>query len=339
MGKKRIFEPTDKQKGLLRMTASENEGDMTEARRALAKALEGAFRAAVLADDTLDGIFEKIVVPAGADTRFPLHFLAPGEEEDRIAFVMPKEGAIPQRFIEGDEIYVPTYVVANSIDWPLRYARDARWDVVQDALDVFRYGFVRRFNDDGWHTVIQAAVTNGRVVDTAATAGVLTKRLITNLMVGIKRLTGGRASKVTDLYLSPEALADIRHWVDTELDQTSRREVQVGKGPAGIPEIYGVKLHELQELGEGQSYQTYIEATDGGNRASWFTGGGGTDVEFCIALDLQRRANYPFKMPIREDVRVFDDPTLHRSARAGVYGWAEVGFVCLDARYALIGTL
>jgi hypothetical protein len=335
MGKKKIFTPNDRQKQLLRMTASEKENEMLEARRALAQALEGAFRAAVLADDTLDGIYERVPLAAGADSRFPLHFLAPGEEDDRVAFVMPKEGAIPQRFIEGDELYVPTYVVANSIDWPLRYARDARWDVVQDALDVFRYGFVRRFNDDGWHTVIQAAVTNGRVVDSAATAGVLTKRLITNLQTGIKRLTGGRLSKVTDLYLSPEALADIRNWAEAEIDQTTRREVFVGPEPGGLPRIFNIALHELQELGVGQAYQTYIEATDGGNQAAWFS----TDEEFVIALDLQRRANYPFKMPIREDVRVFDDPQLHRSARAGVYGWAEVGFAVLDARYSLIGTL
>lgn len=338
MAKKRIFEPNDKQKSLLRMTASENDAEMNEARKALAKALEGAFRAAVLADDTLGEIYEKIVVPAGADTRFPLHFLAPGEEEDRVAFVMPKEGAIPQNFIEGDELYVPTYVVANSIDWPLRYARDARWDVVQDALDVYRYGFVRRFNDDGWHTLLQSACTNGRVVDTAAAAGVLTKKLITNLMVAIKRLTGGRISKVTDIFLSPEGLADIRNWAVAEVDDTTRRNIFVGPGIAGLPEIFGIKLHELQELGEGQAYQTYMAATAGCNKASWFVAGGGADLEFCVAMDLNRRANYPFKMPIREDVRIFDDPTLHRSARAGVYGWAEVGFAVLDSRYGIIGT-
>lgn len=335
MGKKRIFEPNDKQKGLLRMTASKDDGEMGTARKALAAALEGAFRAAVLADDTLDGIYEKIIIPEGADSRFPLHFLAPGEEEDRIAYVMPKEGAIPNNVIEGDELYVPTYVVANSIDWALRYARDARWDVIQDALDTYRYGFVRRFNDDGWHTLLVSSVTNGRVVDTAATAGVLTKRLITNMMTGIKRLSGGRASKITDLYLSPEALADIRNWAQTEVDDYTRNRIFNGDGMGGLPEIFGIKLHELQELGESQAYQTYMEASDGCNKSSWFA----TDVEFVVGLDLQRKANYPFKMPIREDITIFDDPALHRSARAGVYGWAEVGFAVIDSRYALVGTL
>lgn len=339
MPKKKVFVPTDKQRALLRMTASEKENEYTDARRALAAALEGAFRAAVLADDTLDSIYERVPLAPGADSRFPLHFLAPGEEEDRIAWVMPKEGAIPHRFIEGDELYVPTYVVSNSIDWPIRYARDARWDVIQDALDVYRYGFTRRFNDDGWHTLISAAVSNGRVQDTASAVGTLTKKLITNLMVGIKRLTGGRLSKVTDIYLSPEALADIRNWADTEVDDFTRREIFVGPEPGGLPSIFNIALHELQELGEGQAYQDYIADTNGGNKASWFTDGGGDDKEFVMAMDLTRRANYPFKMPVREDVRIFDDPMLHRGARAGVYGWAEVGFAVLDNRYTLVGTL
>lgn len=334
MGKKKIFRPNARQQALLRMTASEKQSEYEPARRALAQALQGAYRAAVLVEDTLDDIYERVPLAPGADSRFPLHFLAPGEEEDRIAWVMPKEGAIPHRFIEGDELYVPTYVVANSIDWPLRYARDARWDVVQDALDVYRYGFVRRFNDDGWHTLISAAVTNGRVQDTAAADGVLTKKLITNLMVGIKRLTGGRLSKVTHIYLSPEAFADIRNWADTDVDEYTRREIFVGPEPGGLPSIFGIGLRELQELGEGQPYQDYMESSDGADKGSWFT----SDKEFCMALDLRRRANYPFKMPIREDVRIFDDPALHRSARAGVYGWAEVGFAVLDNRYSLVGT-
>jgi hypothetical protein len=325
---------TAEQRDLLRMTASKDIRLRRKYRRALAQVLEGAFRAAVLEEDSIGSIYQTISIAAGADVKFPLHFLPPGAEEDRVAWVMPKEGAIPHRFIEGDEVYVPTYELANSIDWPLRYARDARWDVVADAMDVFRYGFTRKKNDDGWHTLLASAIGNGRIVDTAAAQGAFTKRLITNLMTGIRRLTGGRASRVTDIYLSPEAMADIRNWTDTEVDEITRREIFVGPNPGGLPSIFGIALHELQELGDGQRYQDWMEDSDGGNQSGWFT----TDDEFCVALDLRGRANYPFKMPLREDLGVFDDESLHRSARMGVYGWMELGFVVLDARYALIGT-
>ena len=330
---------TQEQRDLLRLTASKDEEVMKKHRQALAQQLSGAFRDAILEEDSLDGIFQMIMLEPGGDSRFPLDFLNPGDEEDFIAWVMPKEGGIPHRFIEGDELWVPTYEIKNSIDWPLRYARDACWDVIARAMAVFRYGFTRKLNDDGWHTLIAAAVGNGRVVDAAAGAGVLTKRLLTSLMTGIKRLAGGRESKVTDLYLSPEALADIRNWGEDEIDNLTRREVFTSRNEAVLPNIFGMNLHELQELGEGQRYQTYIAASTGGNKASWFTGGGGSDTEFVVAADLTNRPMYPFVQPTREDLAVFDDPMLHRGARAGFYGWLETGFAVLDSRYLLIGTL
>ena len=330
----KVIEMTDEQKTLLRNTASKDPDVMKEYRRALAKTLDGAFRSAVLEDDTLNGIFQKILIPAGADTRFPLHFLGAGEEEDRIAFVMPKEGAIPNRFIEGDELYVNTYEIANSIDWPLRYARDARWDVIADAMDVFHYGFTRKLNDDGWNTLVTSAAANGAVTDSAAATGAFTKKLITNLQVGMKRLSGGRQSRVTDIYLSPEALADIRNWGSTEVDDVTRREIFQGREDGGLGNIFGVTLHELQELGVGQRLQTYIESAAGPNKSTWFV----ADQEYCVALDLRSKPNYPFKMPVREELGVWDDESMHRSNRAGVYGWMEIGFAALDARYGMIGT-
>jgi hypothetical protein len=44
-------------------------------------------------------------------------------------------------------------------------------------------------------------------------------------------------------------------------------------------------------------------------------------------------------MPVREEMQMFDDPTLHRSAKAGVYGWMEIGFAALDTRRAVLGQL
>lgn len=332
----KTIQMNEEQKDLLRNTASKDMEVRKEYRKALAQTLDGAFKAAVLEEDTLDGVFQRILIPNGADTRFPIHFLEPGDEEDHIAFVMPKEGAIPNRFIEGDEVYVGTYVIGNSIDWPIRYARDARWDVVADAMDVFHYGFTRKMNDDGWKTIISSAVTNGAITDSAATSGYFTKKLVTNLQTGMKRLNGGRRTQATDIFLSPEGLADIRNWTSTQVDPDTRREIFVGNDDGGIGSLFGVRLHELQDLGVGQRYQTYIESASGPNKSAWFPHPG--DQEFCIALDLRSKPNYPFKMPVREELGVFDDETMHRSARMGVYGWMELGFTVLDSRYAAIGT-
>ena len=50
---------------------------------------------------------------------------------------------------------VPTYDIGASIDYLLKYARDARWDVVGRAMEVLEGSFVKKMNDDGWHTFLQ----------------------------------------------------------------------------------------------------------------------------------------------------------------------------------------
>jgi hypothetical protein len=44
-------------------------------------------------------------------------------------------------------------------------------------------------------------------------------------------------------------------------------------------------------------------------------------------------------MPVREQVQIFEDESLHRQKRAGFYGWAEQGFAVLDNRRVVLGSL
>lgn len=335
-----VLSITEDEKNLLRMTASKDSAKAAEYRAAFAQVVEGAWKSAVLEPDTLGGIFDKNILPPGADAKYPLDFYGPGQQGLYKAFVIPKEGAIPDQTVEGDEIYVPTYKVGNSISWSLDYARDARWDIIARAIEVFNEGFIMKMNDDGWHTVLAAATSNAVQSDSAAAAGVFTTRLLVNLQTAIKRLTGGRNSVVTDLYLSPEALGDIRalsaFTVDNSDDAVMRVDPETVKqvifqSGDQYPALFGVKLHELQELGVGQEYQTYLTGTLGASLA------GGGDNEFCVALDLKHRDS--FVMPVREDMSMFDDPSLHKKARAGIYGWAEIGFCAIDSRRALLGSM
>lgn len=326
-----VIKLSDEQRGLLKATAS-NEIDISAKHRmALAQVMEKAWKAGVLEPDLLGTVFQKITLPPGVEAKFPFDFYSPDNEGSYEAFVVPKEGAIPDRVIEGDEIRVPTYKIANAISWSLDYARDARWDVVARAIEVFTNGFIRKLNDDGWHVILKAGVegTSTTVSDAAASSGVFTKKLLLNIMTGIKRRTGGRNARLTDLYLSPEALADIRNFDNTVLDDLTLRQLLVS-GEDSIPSIYGVRLHEMQELGESQEYQTYLTGTLGASMAA-------SDGEFVVGLDLLHRD--AFVMPVREEMAMFDDPNLHRSAKAGVYGWMEVGFAALDTRRTILGSL
>jgi hypothetical protein len=326
MATRKFFEPTPEMDLLLAKSGSMNREESLAATAELAKALELPLRKGVMSGDILDGIFEPIQLGPGATAEFPLDFLAPGTEKDFVAYTIPNHGRIPERHVEGDYVMVPTYDVGASIDYLLKYARDARWDVVGRAMSVMESQFTKKANDDGWHTVISAGVDrNILVFDNDAANGVFSKRLVSLMKTVMRRNGGGNSTSInrgalTDLFLSPEGVEDIRNWGVDEVDDITRRQLISQEGGL-LTRIFQVNLHDLDELGEGQEYELFYESDLSGSLPSG-------DTEVVVGLDL--RSNDSFVMPVRQAVQVFEDETLHRQRRAGFYGWAEHGFAVLD---------
>lgn len=322
---------------LLKRTASDNTVERSTAMAELAKAIELPLREGIMVGDIAGNIYERIAMPAGTSTEFPLDLISPGQEADFVAYVAPAHGRIPERTVEGDYVMVPTYTVANSIDWLLRYAREARWDIVARATQVLEAGFVKKMNDDAWHTLLAAGVDrNILVYDAEAAAGQFSKRLVSLLKVVMRRNAGGNSASVkrgqlTDLYVSPEGVEEMRNWGVDQLDEVSRRELYVaGDGAGAISRVFGVNINALDELGENQEYQDYFTNSLSG------TFGPSSDVELVVGLDLS--ANDSFVMPVKQEVTIFEDTNLHRQQRSGLYGFAEVGFGVLDNRRVVLGS-
>ena len=322
---------------LLKRSGSADKNEALAAQREIAKAIESPLRQGVLVGNILDGIFEAIQMEPGSTSEFPLDLLAPGEEDEFVAYTNPGHGRIPERAVEGDYVMVPTYAITSSIDWLLRYARDARWDVIGRAAQVLEASFVKKMNDDGWHTLLSAGVDrNILVYDADAAAGQFTKRLVSLMKTVMRRNGGGNTGslnrgRLTDVYLSPEALEDIRNWGVDQVDEVTRREIfQAADGSASLTRVFGINLHDMDELGESQEYQNFFSNELSGSL------GPTSDVELVVGLDLQ--SNDSFIMPVRENVQVFEDDNLHRQQRAGMYGWAEMGFAVLDNRRVLLGS-
>ena len=331
----KMTKPDDHFIELIQRSGSVDKNEALAAQRELAVALETPLRKGVLVGDVLNGIFEKIQMAPGSAAEFPLDLLAPGTENQHVAYTNPGHGRVPERAVEGDYVMVPTYTVASSIDYLLRYAREARWDVVGRAMQVLEAGFVKKMNDDGWHTLLAAGVDrNVMVYDADAAVGQFTKRLISLMKTVMRRNAGGNSGslnrgKLTDIYLSPEALEDIRNWGLDQVDEVTRREIyQAGDDGAAITRIFGVNLHDTDELGADQEYQNFYV----NQLAGTFTG---SDVELVVGLD--QSSNDSFIMPVKQDVQVFEDDAMHRQQRAGFYGWAEIGFAVLDNRRILLG--
>ena len=328
--------PSDEFIALLRKSGDADINVAAAAQREFAKALELPLRKGVLVGNILGDIFETINVEAGSTTEFPLDLVSPGLEGEHVAYTNPGHGRIPERSVEGDYVMIPTYSIASSVDYLLRYAREARWDIVARAMQVMEAGFTKKMNDDGWHTLLAAGVDrNILVYDGDATAGLFSKRLVSLMQTVMRRNSGGNSASIgrgrlTDIYVSPEALEDIRNWGFDQVDETTRREIYTAPtGGAPITRIFGVNLRDLDELGEGQEYQSFfVNELGGAVQAS--------DLELVVGLDLSTRDS--FVMPVKEQLQVFEDPTLHRQQRAGYYGFAELGFGVLDNRRVILGS-
>lgn len=319
---------------LLKKQGSNDIDTSVAASKELAAALEDTIRKGVLSGPILDGVFQVINLEPGSVPKFPLDMLAPGTEKDYVGYTVPAHGYIPQRTVEGDYVMLNTYRIANSIDWLLEYSLHGRVDVAGRAMQILEAGFTKKLNDDGFHTLLAAGVDRNIVVyDADASNGQFTKRLVSLMKTVMRRNGGGNSTsvnrrKLTDMYLSPEGLEDIRNWGVDIVDEQTRREIFLA-ADGQVNRIFGVNLHDLDELGEGQEYQLFYTNQLSGTLASG-------DVELVVGLDLS--SNDSFKMPVSEKLGLFPDPALHRHQKAGWYGWMGMGVGVMDNRLICLGS-
>lgn len=329
---------------LLRAMADRDQRKAEAARKAFAAELVAPLRRGIFDADNLGDIYTPQVIPYGATASYPLDFVRPGDEDSYTAYTLSEQGRLPERRVEASEINVPTFKIGNSIDWDIKFMKEARWDVVKRALQVFEAGFVRKINSDGWRTVLAAASDRGLVVEASGTAaftgsssclttapnpGEFTKELVSRLHTAMTRGAGGNGNggRLTDLYLSLEAMECVRSWDASRIDEFTRREIFTS-ADKGLAQIYGVIMHSMTEFGQDQEYDAFLETVLSLAKP------GGTE-QFCVGLDLS--ADDSFVMPIKEELEVYDDDALTRFQRMGVFGWMRHGFACLDNRRVLLG--
>ena len=329
-------------KAVLRAAGSKNIETAHNALKSIATALELPLRKGILRGNIIDFFTPEYFEP-GVSTEYPLDFLTPGTEQDFSAYVMPQIGQIASREVQGDYIMVHTFGVSSSIDFSSRYARDARWPILERAVEVLAGSFTRLMNTNGWRTVLGAGASRNLIAyDDQVVPGFLSKRLIETMKIVMRRQAGGNTTsvnqgKLTRLYVSTESMGDIRGWDLSQVDDFTRREIYMAE-EQGISKIWGVELRDLVELGVGQEFENFYESTLGGTLPSYtYSGTTNTKTEICVGLDLQR--NDSFVMPVREEVELFADTAFHRQGRIGLYGTGEHGFGCLDSRRVLIGAI
>ena len=340
-------------------TANVNTPEGMAAYKAFAAALTTPILQKIELDSIMRQLFAVERLAPGAQAVYPV-----AEDFEIPVWILPGLGYVAQNFIEGigEEVYVPTFSITTAADWKITYARDSRIDIAQRAAARAAKDLANFEEECGWRIIMPAATSSfsGKgllgsrpapiyeIQPGATGAGYLSKELINKMIVGFKRT--GR--KLTDLYISPEDAADIREWTDTDIDPVTRREIFQA---SGMGQVWSVRLNEVQHLGAtglyningyGSSYGKFI--ADSGNAYGAYTienpnvtnadGTIGTLGETQI-LGFDLVTDNSLVMPIRKEFEAHDDPTLLRQQKQGFYGWAELGFACLDSRMLGMGVI
>lgn len=317
-------------------------------------------------------ILQKVELESIMRQLFSVERLAPGaqavypiaEDFEIPVWVLPGLGYAAQNFIEGvgEEVYIPTFTINASADWKITYARDSRIDIAQKAAARVAKDLANYEEECGWRVIVPAATSafSGKgllgarpapIYEIAAAstgAGYLSKELVNKMMVGFKRT--GRT--LTDLYVSPEDAADIREWTDTDIDPITRREVFQA---AGMGSIWNVSLHEVQHLGapgmyningNTSEYGKFLADAGGAYNAYSLDNPNITNADGTVGTlgetqiyGFDMNSNDSLVMPIRKEYEAYEDVTLLRVQKQGFFGWAEVGFGCLDSRMLGMGVI
>jgi len=340
-------------------TANIHTQEGIQAYRAFASALTTPILQKIEMESIMRQLFAVEKLAPGAQAVYPI-----AEDFEIPVWVLPGLGYIAQNFIEGigEEVYIPTFSIDTAADWKISYARDSRIDIAQRAAARAAKDLANFEEECGWRVIMPAATSSfsGKgllgsrpapiyeINPSSTGAGYLSKELINKMIVGFKRI--GRT--LTDLYVSPEDAADIREWTDTDIDPVTRREIFQA---SGMGSVWNVKLHEIQHLGatglyningNASAYGKFIANAGGEYNAYTIENPNVTNADGTIltlgetqVMGFDLSVNDSLVMPIRKEFEAHDDPTLLRHQKAGFYGWAEIGFGCLDSRMMGLGII
>jgi hypothetical protein len=211
-----------------------------ELRQAFAASLAIPVLKTIAPQTSVRDIFMVDELPAGSLAEYPIDL-----DDIETAVVMPRVGAIPQNIVVGDSLIVPTFEVANSVEWKLTFVRDARYNIVERALEKLAESFIRAEEKAGWDT-IRGAIQASNTLTTAETA--LTKKLFNQLVTEMRAVSGYNPTVV---YVSPRRASDIRSWTQTMIDPVTQREIFMA---GGIGSVFNVEIRELRTLGDNEVF-------------------------------------------------------------------------------------
>lgn len=262
---------------------------------------------------TVRSIFMPEVLTGDAQPEYPISF-----DYTNLASFMPKLGGNVVRVVEGDTLFIPTFGIEGAVRYSMDVAEQGRLDIGALSMQHLRDNIVSKEELAGWRTIkgtLSGLNTDQTVYCSGTEATVadpenfhnFTKKAVNKMLtqMDLQRRT------LTDIYASPRSIHDVKEWSNNQIDFNTEREIFVNGGLAGNENssrgvnggtIWDTKLHKV-----------YNSALVADNEAYGFDG--------------QRFG----KMPIRKELKTFEDPTAILQWQIGVLARELVGFGVTDS--------
>jgi len=386
------FERTPENIALIKALGSKNKSVAQEAEYAFAAALGPIIQEVLQQLGTAGLVFTDVPFDADDSPSYPLDLYFDQQEQGYVTvWSQGMAGGLPTNTDVSilQELKLDTYRVDTAVSIRKKYARRARLDVFAKLIERMIQEVLVQQEHNAWSVVLKGlaeATTNTTRVfgtgignNTLGTTGSSLRHVIrsTNastfllhdlnaLITRLKRVnsawTGGTPTSrfsngITDLFVSPEVMQDIRAFAYEPLNTASDARGAAAGDHAGIPltdnlrneiynnggmqSIYNVNLMDLNELGKGQAFNKIFDYFAGattysdvdGNNASAFTE---ASDEILVGVDNSKGA---FIRPVAlqdENGGQFstepDDQFTARDDKMGVFGFLEEGRALIDAR-------
>jgi hypothetical protein len=370
---------TEEQVELVKAMASKNKNVAYEAQAAAAEFIGPVLSEVMNNAPTLSNMFQSFQFNDDDNPSIPLDLYHDITDADYLeVYSQSGPGGLPSNTVipTHSELKFTTYRMETAVDFERRYAARSRLDVISKTFSRIAQelmlkqeqtsanlllGVLANASTNSQAHVIPSATSNQFLIDDVNRLITRAKRINTAWNGGTP-VSGSRG--VTDLIVSPEIMGEIRAMAYNPLNTkgsgaagakangdvvpgTEEFRNQLYKN-AGVSEIYGINITEINEMGVGQRFNAVYNALIAGGKpgdvghtgGNWGGNTGATADEIIIGIDRTKdslmRAISVDSDTGSELKLVADDQYTVRQQKVGYYGSIEEGRMVLDKR-ALTG--
>ena len=371
---------TPEQVELVKAMASRNRNVAYEAQVALAEFI-GPVLAEVLNNaPTVSTLFKSLQFDADDNPSIPLDLYYDISDEDYVRiWSQTHAGGLPSNQVlpTASELKVATYNLNAAVDFDRRYAAKSRMDVVGKTFTRVAQELLLK-QERTSATLLMTSLANATIktspltgegqVFRSALAGSLLLDDFNNLQTLAKRINsswiGGtpttRVRGITDLIMSPEAVASIRSMAYNPVNtRGGRGDGSAGTATtafpvsapdsvredlfrnAGVNSFMGLNILEFNEMGKGEKFNTIFDTAAGSTAYVKLDNSGsgafdGAAEQIVVGVDRSRdslmRVVATDSESGSEMTLLADDQYSVRQNKIGYYGAIEEGRVVLDNR-------